>query len=92
VLLLSKRSVERPWVNFVAGAAWLTRKALIPACIGDLSKADLPKPYSGFQALHLPHEAYHLLTSLAHHLGVMSPMPLREDAAIEPLKTGLSDS
>ena len=30
VALLSQESVRRPWVNFEAGAAWLTRKVRIP--------------------------------------------------------------
>lgn len=37
VLLLSKMSVERPWVNFEAGAAWLSGKVIIPACYGGLA-------------------------------------------------------
>jgi hypothetical protein len=34
ILLLSKQSIRRPWVNFETGAAWLADKA-IPACFGD---------------------------------------------------------
>ena len=75
ILLLSKRSVVRPWVNFEAGAAWLTDKKIIPACIGDLDKGDLQKPYSNLQALNLPADAYFLLTSIAHHLTLISPPP-----------------
>src|SRR5947208_1192213 len=46
ILLLSKASVERPWVNFEAGGAWLANKVIIPACFGGISKGNLPKPYS----------------------------------------------
>jgi TIR domain len=49
VLLLSPRSVQRPWVNFEAGAAWLTGKVIVPACFAGLSKGTLPKPYSNIQ-------------------------------------------
>ncbi|MCJ7503362.1 MAG: toll/interleukin-1 receptor domain-containing protein [Acidobacteriia bacterium] len=76
ILLLSKRSVARPWVNFEAGAAWLSDKKIIPVCIGDLDKGDLPKPYSSIQAVSLPEDHYYLLTSIGHHLGtVISPLP-----------------
>src|SRR6266404_393138 len=34
ILMLSKRSVARPWGNFEAGAAWLADKAIIPVCYG----------------------------------------------------------
>jgi hypothetical protein len=75
VLLMSPTSVGRPWVNFEAGAAWLSGKAVIPACFGGLTKATLPKPYSGIQALDLPEEGYYLVSSVAHHLGVLAPPP-----------------
>jgi hypothetical protein len=73
VLMLSKRSVGRPWVNFEAGAAWLSNKVVIPACYGNLTKDLLPKPYSGIQALNLRDETYYLLSSVAHHLGKTPP-------------------
>jgi hypothetical protein len=76
VLLLSPRSVERPWVNFEAGAAWLTGKVIIPSCFCGLSKGALPKPYSNLQALDLPGDAYYLMRSVAHHLGfAVAPPP-----------------
>jgi hypothetical protein len=75
ILMLSKRSVARPWVNFEAGAAWLADKTLIPVCYGNLSKNVLPHPYSGIQALNLPSEGYYLLKSVTHQLNLepMSP-------------------
>ena len=75
ILMLSKRSVARPWVNFEAGAAWLADKTLIPVCYGNLSKSVLPHPYSGIQALNLLSEAYYLLKSVTHQLNLepMSP-------------------
>jgi hypothetical protein len=77
VLMLSPTSVNRPWVNFEAGAAWLTGKLLIPACFGGLSEGDLPKPYSNLQALDLPDDTYYLVKSVAHHLGLaVLPPPL----------------
>jgi TIR domain-containing protein len=77
ILMLSKRSVARPWVNFEAGAAWLTDKTIIPVCYGDLSKGVLPHPYSAIQALNLPSEAYYLVQSVHHQLKLA---PLGPDA------------
>src|SRR5215471_16744409 len=41
ILLLSRDSVARPWVNFEAGAAWLGDKHVIPCCFKGLSKGAL---------------------------------------------------
>jgi hypothetical protein len=75
VLMLSSDSVARPWVNFEAGAAWLQEAAIIPVCFKNLKLDDLPKPYSGLQAVDLTHVdgQYYLITSIAHHLGTIVP-------------------
>ncbi|HEX8116173.1 MAG TPA: toll/interleukin-1 receptor domain-containing protein [Pyrinomonadaceae bacterium] len=73
VLLLSTKSLGRPWVNFEAGGAWLTKKALIPACFGELRKKDLPKPYSDIQAIKLPRDSYPLMCAIAKHLRIACP-------------------
>lgn len=84
VLLLSRTSIGRPWVNFEAGAAWLTaEKAIIPVCYGGLTKNTLPKPYSEIQALNLKQEGYYLVKSIAHHLGLPPPSP-RDYADYQP--------
>jgi hypothetical protein len=79
ILMLSKRSVDRAWVNFEAGAAWFTNKPIIPCCYGNMSKATLPHPYSAVQALNLPDDWEYLLESVCHHLGVT----LKEDMHIQ---------
>jgi|HubBroStandDraft_4_1064222.scaffolds.fasta_scaffold413357_2 hypothetical protein len=70
ILMLSQRSVARPWVNFEAGAAWLADKKVIPVCYGNLSKNALPHPYSAIQALNLQSEAYYLVKSVNHQLNL----------------------
>jgi hypothetical protein len=70
VLMLSARSVKRPWVNFEAGAAWLANKVLIPVCYGNMSAGKLPKPYSNFQGVDLPKDEAFLFQSIARHLDV----------------------
>lgn len=94
VLLLRKESVGRPWVNFEAGAAWLTNKAIIPACFGDLQKDAMPKPYSNMQALSLEDEdgPYYLVTSIYHHLnrGIPPPPFSPDDVHVAALRNALS--
>ncbi len=75
ILMLSQRSVARPWVNFEAGAAWMADKKVIPVCYGSLSKDALPHPYSAIQALNLQSEAYYLLESVNHHLNLEPVSP-----------------
>ncbi len=93
VLMLSPRSVQRPWVNFEAGGAWLTGKAIIPACFNGLTKGNLPKPYSNIQALDLPGDAYYLVRSVSHHLGSLIPPPpfFIGDKAMEKLEKALAN-
>jgi hypothetical protein len=75
LLMLSRRSIGRSWVNFEAGGAWLQDKAIIPCCYGRQHKDALPHPYSAFQAIDLPADAHYLLTSVHHHLGLTSDPP-----------------
>jgi hypothetical protein len=83
VLMMSARSVKRPWVNFEAGAGWLAGKTLIPVCYGNMSKGKLPKPYSNFQALDLPSEEAFLIQSIGRYLNAAYfPPALRE--LVEP--------
>jgi len=70
VMMFSARSVSRPWVNFEAGAAWLSKKPILPCCYGNMNKDRLPHPYSGIQALNLRAESSYLMHSLCHHLNV----------------------
>jgi hypothetical protein len=75
LLILSAKSVTRPWVNFEAGAGWFTKKKIIPICIKELTKETLPKPYASLQAIDLKYtdEQLYLILSIAHHLGVDEP-------------------
>lgn len=77
ILILSEKSVVRPWVNFEAGAAWLKGAVVIPVCIGKMTKDTLPKPYSSLQAVELQNkdDQYYLLSSTCHHLGLRPPLP-----------------
>jgi hypothetical protein len=74
VLMLSMRSVRRPWINYEAGAAWILGRPVIPVCFGNLSRSALPEPYSGMQAAELP-DAHYLLASIHGHLNLPGAPP-----------------
>jgi TIR domain len=61
ILLLSKNSVNRPWINFEAGWGWAKNRKLIPVCFGGLVKDAMPRPYSDLQAVNLRTDYYDLL-------------------------------
>ena len=73
ILMLSKRSIKRPWVNFEAGAGWITGKRVIPVCFGNQSKAKLPHPYSLWQAIQIPDDEQYLVNTVAGALGIARP-------------------
>jgi hypothetical protein len=84
ILLLSSQSIKRPWVNFEAGAAWMAKKTIIPACHGDLQPGQLPKPYMDWQAVFLLDGEEELLGMVAEKLGesrlkVLLPSPPADD-------------
>jgi hypothetical protein len=57
VVLVSRQSLTRPWVNFEAGAAFILDKPILPACLGGLIPDELPIPFKLFQAVDLREEA-----------------------------------
>ena len=73
--ILSHESVQRPWINFEAGAAWMHDATVIPVCIRGLTIESLPKPYSSLQAVILDsaEAAHYLVSSIAHHLNLEIP-------------------
>ena len=91
ILMLSKQSVTRPWVNFEAGAAWFTNKHVIPVCYGGISKSTLPKPYGNLQALDLRSDIHYLLRSVSRYLPMptISPPPVFDQASDPDYKTVL---
>jgi TIR domain len=51
IVLCSKESVGRPWVNFEAGAVWLRGIPVIPVCHSGMKPNDLPVPLSMLQGI-----------------------------------------
>ena len=50
IVLLTETSIKRPWVNYELGALRAGRKKTIPICVGRVTKAALPSPFSHAQA------------------------------------------
>lgn len=53
LVLCSSRSVQRPWVNFEAGGAWIAGKRVIPICHAGMRPTGLPEPLRTLQAYDL---------------------------------------
>jgi len=56
LVLCSHQSINRPWINFEAGAAWIRKIPVIPICHSGLSKDDLPIPLALLQSCDINKE------------------------------------
>lgn len=52
LVIVSKNSLNRPWISFETGAAWVRGIAPIPICHGGIEKGALPKPFSILQSVN----------------------------------------
>jgi hypothetical protein len=50
IVVASRTSVSRPWINFEAGAGWVRDIAVIPLCHSGMTPSRLPAPLSSLQA------------------------------------------
>jgi len=75
LILCSRESVGRPWVNFEAGAAWLRRIPVIPVCHSGLALTELPVPLNLLQGVECASAEglQKLYDALAAVLGVKTP-------------------
>jgi len=74
--LFSKRSLDKPWINFESGSAFMAEGVqLIPLCHKDCTPSDLTSPYSFFQAYDLrkSDNVVRLVVFLAGELGLDVP-------------------
>jgi hypothetical protein len=51
LVLCSRSSVNRPWINFEAGAGWMRQILVIPVCHSGLVPRGLPMPLAVLQAI-----------------------------------------
>lgn len=75
IVLCSEESVERPWVNFEAGAGWARRIRVIPLCHSGMTAAQLPLPLNMLQALEAgqSRDLQIVYEAVAESLGVSLP-------------------
>jgi hypothetical protein len=91
IVLCSKASVHRPWVQFEVGAAWMRKVPVVPVCHSGMKLIDLEMPLSLRQGVELPTERgiALLYEGIARELGMTTPQPadvpmrLREMKEIE---------
>jgi TIR domain len=71
VVLCSKKSLARPWINFETGCCWNKKVPIIPVCHSGQKRNLLPPPISSFQALELEDDKFvnRFLAGLGDHLG-----------------------
>ncbi len=56
IVLCSKSSVRRPWVQFEVGAAWMRGIRIVPVCHSGMKLGELEMPLSLCQGIELPTE------------------------------------
>jgi|GEM_PF-1146574 len=75
LILCSRLSITRPWVNFEVGAAWLKHIPIVPVCHSGLQVCDLPVPYVAWNGIEAGQERdlENLYRSIARTLGIDCP-------------------
>ena len=70
LILASKLSLNRRWINFEAGAGWIKNIPVIPICYSGIEKSSLPSPLSFFQSINLKGDKFStlLFDAISKHL------------------------
>jgi hypothetical protein len=75
IVLITPVSINRPWIWFEVGASWSRMEQgagrILPVCVPEVDKAELPEPLSRLQALSLASaaETRLLFKTLCDHFG-----------------------
>lgn len=90
LVVASKGSLERHWVNFEAGFAWSRGIPVVFLCHSGLQPSLLPRPYSARQSLDVQEPGFpeNFLKSLAQHFNISRLPPL----AFPDLEKQLADA
>jgi len=91
LVFLSTDSVNRPWILFETGAAWFSKKKVIPICYKGMVPAALPEPIRRLQAVDInavtPAESYsRLAQAVQTSCNLPNPKPI--DLEELPVDTG----
>lgn len=79
LVLCSAEALERRWIHFECGAAWLRGIPVVPLCHSGSSVNDLPPPLNSFHGTDLedPNAIDHLYTAIAEHTSWPKPAASR---------------
>jgi hypothetical protein len=69
IVICSRASLSRPWINFETGCAWINGLKIVPVCHSGQRLHQLPYPFSELQALQLEDENFPslIIQTLCHH-------------------------
>lgn len=83
LVLCSRSSVQKPWVQFEVGAAWMKGVPIVPVCHSGLLVTDLQMPLSLRQGIELGTRLglERLYAAIAKELNLDRPPPVRDLAA-----------
>jgi hypothetical protein len=72
IVLCSPRSLQKPWISFEAGCAWIRKILVIPICYAGLTPPELPQPLATFPGFDLDQRDFpqKLFMALAKELGL----------------------
>lgn len=75
IIICSPTSINRPWINFEAGAAWIKNIKIAPLCHSGLVPKSLPIPLTTFNGVLLdnPKGLDNLLLSISREIGLTKP-------------------
>jgi len=91
IVLCSPHSVNKPWVMFESGGAWVKKIPILPICHSKQRKDNLPSPLSFFQALEVssPRFVSDLLRSLSKQLKLKRPSNIDEKLMLKEIKSAI---
>jgi hypothetical protein len=94
IILCSPTSIDRPWINFEAGMAWMRRVPLVPLCHAGLTPRDLRMPLLLKHGVELgkPDGLRSLYERIAALLECPVPMPKFEDLVKEIARSSATGS
>lgn len=75
LVLCSKDSVRRPWINFESGAGWVKGIPVVPVCHTGLDPVDLPIPLNMLEGINAtcPEHLEKLVCLVASQMGARIP-------------------
>ena len=88
IILCSPNSLQRPWISFEVGCAWMRKIFIIPVCYSGLSLAELPQPLATFSGFDLNQKDFpqKLFFTLAQELGISQLPPIEYQQMLEELE------